>query len=133
MSDFTDYTENQIANWLVGGSDMPVAHGNVYVALHTSNPSDSGENNEVSSSSYDRVQTAAGTDWNISGGEFENAVDVKFPSAQENWGAITHFTLWDGSTSSDNCLAVSPLVQTRDVNTGDTAVFRSGNLNGSVL
>lgn len=112
---------------------MPVAHGNVYVALHTSDPGDSGTNNEVAASSYSRVQTAAGTDWSITGGEFENSVEVSFPTAQEDWGSITHFTLWDGSTSSDNCLAVSSIVQARDVNAGDTAVFRAGNLNGSVL
>lgn len=133
MSDFTDYTEGQIADWLVGGVDMPVAHGNVYVALHNGNPGDGGGNNEVSAGSYSRVQTAAGTDWTVTGGDFENSVDVKFPEAQESWGTITHFTLWDGSTSSDNALAVSSLVQNRDVNTGDTPVFRGGNLNGSVL
>lgn len=133
MSDFTDYTENQIAQWLVGNADMPTSHGNVYVALHTSNPGDDGQGNEVSAGSYSRVQTAAGTDWTINGGEFENAVEITFPEATEDWGTITHFSLWDGSTTSDNALAVSPLVQSRDVGTGDTPLFRAGNLNGSVL
>jgi hypothetical protein len=132
MTDFTDYLEGQIVNWMVSGSDMPASHSNIYVALHTSDPTNSGENNEVSASSYARVSTTAGTDWSVSGNTFSNLIDIEFPEAQEDWGNITHFTLWDGPDATDNALAWSALDRSRDVSTGDAPVFRDGTLNGSV-
>jgi hypothetical protein len=132
MSDFTTYTEEKIVNWMVGDSDMPLAHSNVYVALHTSDPTNSGENNEVTASSYSRVSTAASTDWDITSNTFENLIDIEFPEAQEDWGSITHFTLWDGPDATDNALAWSALDRDREITTGDAPVFRDGTLNGSV-
>jgi len=132
MSDFTTYTEEQIVNWLVGGSDMPLAHGNIYVALHTSSPTNSGEDNEVTAASYSRVSTEANTDWQIADNTFDNLIDIEFPEAQEDWGDITHFTLWDGPDATDNALAWSALDTSRNIATGDAPVFRDGSLNGSV-
>lgn len=133
MTDATDYTEGQFIDWLVGGNDMPVAHGNVYVALHTSDPTESGDANEVTAASYSRVSTASGTDWDTSTtGSFSNAVDVEFPTAQENWGTVTHFSLWDGSASTDNSISYSALDTSREVRSGDAPVFRAGDLTGSM-
>ena len=134
MSNFTDYVEEQIVNWMVGGEDMPTAHTNVYVSLHTNDPTNSGEENEVTVDSYSRVETTANGDWNRTEGTFENAVDIEFPEAQENWGNISHFALWDAeeSATDDNAIAQSSLQTARDVEEGDVAVFRSGNLTGEV-
>jgi len=131
MSDFTDYTETNIVNWMVGGVSMPSAIDPVYVALHTGNPTDSGQDNEVSASSYDRVSTQAGTDWETVDNTFTNLIDIEFPEAQEDWGNISHFSLWDASTGG-NAIASSELSQARDILTGDAPVFRDGTLNGSV-
>lgn len=131
MSDFTDYSENNIANWMVGGQDMPVAHGNVYVALHTGDPTETGSSNEVSASSYSRASSVAGTDWNITGGSFENANEIAFPDAQELWGDVSHFSLWDSSTGG-NAIAYSSLTNTRTVDNGDAPVFRATSLTGQV-
>jgi hypothetical protein len=131
MSDFTDYTESNIVNWVVGGQSMPSPIDPIYVALHTSDPTDSGQNNEVSASSYSRPSTQAGTDWDTSNNTFTNIVDIEFPEAQEDWGNISHFSLWDSSTGG-NAIAYSELAQARDILSGDAPVFRDGSLNGSV-
>lgn len=132
MSDFTTYLEGQIVDWMVSGSDMPASHSNIYVALHTSDPTNSGEDNEVTAASYSRVSTVAGTDWGTNGNTFDNLIDIEFPEAQEDWGTVTHFSLWDGSAGTDNALAWSALDRNRDITTGDAPVFRDGTLNGSV-
>ena len=131
MSDFTDYTENNIVNWMVGGVDMPVSHGNVYVALHTGDPTETGDSNEVSAASYARASTTAGTDWNINGGSFENSSDIGFTDATETWGDISHFSLWDSETGG-NAIAYSNLTTTRTVQDGDAPIFRSQSLTGVV-
>jgi len=131
MSDFTNYTENNIVEWLVGGNDMPSAPSSIYVALHTDNPTNSGDENEVTASGYSRIQTDT-VDWNIENNEFENLDDILFDEAEEDWGEVSHFSLWDGSTSSDNALVQSELERTRDIQIGDAPVFRDGTINGSV-
>lgn len=135
MSDFTNYTETQIVDWLVGGTDMPAAHGSVYVALHTADPGESPDGStEVDSNTYtySRFQTSAGSDWILDGDSFENDTEIEFPEADEDWGTVSHFSLWDGSEDSDNPLAKSSLDNSRTVEAGDAPVFRVGNLSGEV-
>jgi len=135
MSDFTDYTETQIVNWLVGGTDMPAAHGSVYVALHTSDPGETPDGStevDASTYTYSRVQTSANGDWTRNGDSFENAVEIEFPEANGSWGTISHFSLWDGSADADNALAKSALDTSRSIQDGDAPVFRVGNLSGEV-
>lgn len=102
---------------------MPSAHDDVYVALHNATPGSDAGSNEVTGGNYSRVQTNAGSDWDISGVEFENAVVVEFPEATEPWGTITHFSLWNGPDDSDDAIAVSPIETEMDIITGDVAVF----------
>lgn len=135
MSDFTDYTETEIVNWLVGGQDMPVAHANVYVALHTADPTETPDGStevDASTTSYTRVSTSAGTDWTLNGDNFENGVEIEFPEATESWGNVSHFSLWDGSADTDNPLAKSALDTTRTIESGDAPIFRVGSLTGQV-
>lgn len=131
MSDFTDYSESSIVNWIVGGTNMPAALDPVYIALHTNDPTNSGEDNEVTAASYSRVATQASTDWDILGNTFSNDVEIKFPEAEENWGNVSHFSLWDSETGG-NAVASSELSKARDVDAGDAPVFRIDTLNGSV-
>jgi hypothetical protein len=127
MSDFTDFTENQIVSWMVGGDDFPSAHSTVYVGLHSNDPTNSGEENELSSSSYEREDTAAGVDWTINGNQAENAQDIIFPEAQEDWGQVSHVTLWD-SASGGNAIGHSPIDQTVEINENDQLRFPAGEL-----
>ena len=132
MSDFSSYTEEQIVNWMVGGEDMPVAHANVYVALHDGDPTNDGTENEITADSYDRVETTANGDWTREDNSFENAVEIEFPEATELWGDVSHFSLWDGPDDTDNAIAQSVLETTRTIDEGDAPIFREGNLSGQV-
>jgi len=136
MSDFTDYTETEIVEWLVGGVDMPVVHGNVYVGLHTSDPGESPDGStevDAGTTTYNRVQTTAGTDWNLNAGSFDNSVEIEFPEANGSWGIVSHFSLWDDTeVNSGKPLAKSALDVSRDITGGDAPVFRVGSLTGQV-
>jgi hypothetical protein len=136
MSDFTDYTETEIVEWLVGGTDMPTAHADVYVGLHTSDPGESPDGStevDAGTTSYSRVQTTAGTDWNLNADSFDNAVEIEFPEANGSWGNVSHFSLWDDTEgNSGNALAKSALDTSRDITDGDAPVFRVGSLTGQV-
>lgn len=109
------------------------ALNNVYVALFTAAPSDSGGGTEVSGGSYARVAVAstlanwAGTQSagsttasSGSGGQTSNNAAVTFPTPSANWGVCTHVGIFDSLTSG-NLLFWEALTVSKTVNNGDPA------------
>lgn len=132
MTDAANYLKDSLVLWMTDGQSFDAPPSNLYVALHTGDPGEDGSQNEVSAASYQRYESAIPGGWiQPSTGDFENDNDFVFPEAEEDWGDISYMTLWDGSASTDNCLARSVLVNTTTVNTGDTPIFRAGSLTGS--
>lgn len=132
MSDFSNYTETQIIDWMSQGAAMPSAPGTVYVALHTGDPGDDGSASEVGAADYAREGVTAGTGWNTPTTDtFENAAEISFGTAANNWGTISHVSLWDAATGG-NCLAVGSLSAAKAVNVDDEATFAAGDLSFTV-
>jgi len=136
----SDYLENKLIDWLLRGQSF-TAPTNVYVSLHTSGCSDSSNGTEVSGGSYARVQVASSTaNWagtqsagsttasSGTGGTTSNNNAVTFPAPTGNWGVITHFGIYDAS-SSGNLLFCAALTASKTVNNGDAAPsFAAGAL-----
>lgn len=105
MSDFTSTMESIIADYITQGSDPAAAPDPVYVGLHTGDPGADGTANEVSATDYSRESTTAGTDWNIVSSPepttFENANEILFDVADNDWGTIEYVTLWDSASGGD--------------------------------
>ncbi len=75
---------------------------NIYVSLHTADPTDAASGAEASGGSYAR--TVCNT-WNAAASrQTSNTGVVTFPTATGSWGTITHWALWDAS-SAGNMLA----------------------------
>lgn len=139
MTDFTTYLENQIAQWLLNGADMPTAHTSVWVALHDADPTNSGDSNELDAGAgaggYSRVEVAVGNFTQQAGDGptvVDNDNDITFPVATEDWPTVTHASLWDGSAGTDNSLVWSALNSNKTVNQDDQLVFRAGDLSFEV-
>jgi hypothetical protein len=140
MSSKSDYLENKFLDWLLRGQSF-TAPTNVYIALLTAAPSDSGGGTEVSGGSYARVTVAcslanfAGTQSSGStaassgtGGQTSNNNAITFPSPTANWGTVTHFGIYDAS-SSGNLLYWAALGTSKTINNGDAAPsFAAGAL-----
>lgn len=132
MADATNYIKNELINWLVNGESFDNPPTNIYVALHNGPPGDDALNNEITAGGYSRYNSSIPDDWDIPNtGDFENSSDFVFSEATEDWGDVSHFSLWDGSTDTDNPLAQDSLLSTVTISTGDSPVFRSGNLSGT--
>lgn len=130
MSDFTDYAEEQIRDWMSQGTDAATAPTNLHVALHTADPTDSPDgSNEVSATDYSRASTAAGSGWTTSSNPtgFSNANEVSFGEATSSWGTISHVSLWDSSTGG-NCLAAFSVSSSKAIESGDEATFPAGDI-----
>lgn len=121
----SDYAENKVLELLVGKTafSTPTA----YVALYTAAPSDSGGGTEVSGNNYSRKSTA-GADWgSAASGSITNANAITFATPSGSWGTVTHFGIFDASTTG-NLLYWGSLTTSKTIGSGDTASFAASAL-----
>lgn len=140
MAAKSNYLENKIIDFMFRGQSF-TRPDNVYVALFTSSPGDAATGTEVSGGGYARVAVSgtlanwagthgAGTTTVSSGssGTTSNNNAITFPAPTANWGTVTHFALFDASTSG-NMLYWSSLTTSKTINNGDSAPrFPAGSL-----
>ena len=111
---------------------MPTAHQSVYVGLHTGDPTNDGDQNEVSGGSYDRVEVDV-SDWTVTGSgptEVENDEEIQFPDATDDWGTVAHVSLWDSElgAAEEEAIAAYALDNSKTIEEFDSARFRAGEL-----
>ncbi len=128
----TDYLENKLVDWFLRGQSF-TAPTTVYVSLHTGACSDSSVGTEVSGGSYARVAvTSALANWagtqsagsttasTGTNGTTSNNGAITFPAPTANWGVVTHFGIFDASTSG-NMFICQALTTSKTINNGDAA------------
>ena len=128
MGSFSDHWENEILDHVfkTGAYTAPT---NIYVALCTSTVLDASTGGslpgEVSGGAYARVTCNT---WDAAAsGATENTQAVTFAQATADWGTITHFALCDHS-STGNLLAHGALTTAKQIQSGDTAKFATGDI-----
>ena len=128
MASMSDYLEQQILNHIFRNTAIFTPPANVYLALFTAAPSDSGGGTEVSGGSYVRKTVSTTTQWNAPGvgGLTDNINAQAFVTATANWGTITHVGIFDAA-SAGNLLFHGALTTSKVVNNGDTFQFNAGD------
>lgn len=123
MSAKSNYLENKVIDHFLGTSSTS-APSNVYLALHTADPTDAGSGAEVSGNGYSRqaITFAAASNGSASSNTAE-----EFTASGGAFGTITHFGIWDASTSG-NLLYHGALTASKTIADGDTLRFASGNI-----
>ncbi len=123
----TNYLELGLLDHLLGGPDY-TRPANVYFALFTAAPAESGGGTEASGGGYARV-AVANNNTNFAAasspggvGTKLNATMIAFPQASGSWGTVTHFGIFDAS-SGGNLLISGALTTSRAVVSGDTPRF----------
>lgn len=125
MGSFSNYLENKILDHVFKTAAYTVPT-NIYVALSTADPLDTGASiAEPSGNGYART-LCNGWDAAASGAT-ANTAAVTFPTATGSWGTITHFALFDASTVG-NMLAHGSLTTSKAITTGDTPKFNAGEI-----
>lgn len=124
MGSFSDWTEDNVLDHLVGKTAFPMP--TAFVGLSTADPLDDASGlAEPVGNGYARVTTVGG-DWNAaSGGSISNANDVTFPQASGDWGTLTHFAVFDAA-SGGNMLFHGSLTSSKHIESGETAKFAGG-------
>ena len=123
MSDAkTNLAENRVLTWLLTSGS--VARPNAwFVALHTGDPGEDADQDELSGDGYARI-TATFT---VSGSTAENGADIVFGPATAPWGTVSHFSVWDAVTGG-NPLYKGALTTPRVVDATDRIAFGAGTL-----
>jgi len=123
MTAMSNYLENALINATLRNTSY-TSPSTVYVALFTSDPTDAGSGTECSGGSYARQSATFGAP---SDGASSISADVEFPQATGAWGTITHFGIFDAS-SSGNLLYHGALTASKTIATGDVLKITSSNL-----
>ena len=134
MAGMSDFLENAIIDHILRRTAYTQPN-DVFVALFTAAPDDTGGGTEVTGGSYARVSlstllatgnfsgTSGGSATAVSSGTdgtVTNKVAVTFPSPTANWGTVTNFAIFDALTTG-NMLFHAALGASKTVNNGDDA------------
>lgn len=125
MGSASNYLENKVLDHVLKTASFTVP-SNVYIALSTADPGESGGSvAEPSGNNYARAQCNT---WNAaSGGATANTSLVTFNTPSGSWGTVTHFALYDAVTSG-NMLMYGSLAASKSIASGDTPTFAAGAL-----
>lgn len=123
MSAMSDYLENEILDHILGTGAYTMP-SSVYVGLSTSSFNDDNSGTELSGSGYTRkVATFAAA----ASGTTSNNAAVEFSAATGSWGDVSHFGLFDAS-SSGNLLIHGAFSVSKTVSSGDILKIAVGDL-----
>lgn len=139
MSQMTNYLENKLVDHIFRAQTF-TAPTNLYISLHTADPTDTGGSELAATGNYSRATVAnslanwAGTQSAGSttastgtGGQTSNNGTITFATPSASWGTVTHFAIWDAA-SAGNCLLYGALTVSKTINSGDTVSFAAAAL-----
>lgn len=129
MAALSDYAESQVGTALLKGGTYSGAA--VYIALFTTDPTDTGGGTEVIDGNYARQQahSAVVSDGFTESptGTFTNANQVEFPDFAAGPVTVTHVAVFDAVTGG-NMLLHSALSGSKTFNAGDIPRFSASSL-----
>lgn len=123
-------TENDVLEYVFKATAFSWnANTNLYVALHTSDPGESGSYAaECAFGSYARVAVSrSGTGWTVSGNTASNAATISFPECTSGSETVTYVSIGTAS-SGGQILYSGALSASRAVSSGITLQFAAGAL-----
>lgn len=118
-----------------GGLQPSATAGSLYVALHTADPTDAGNQttSEASYTGYARVAVArTGGGWTVSGNQVSNTATVQFGECTAGSATVTHFSVGLLASGAGDILYSGALSASRAVSAGITPLFNPATLVGTV-
>jgi len=119
----SNYLENKLLDHTLGGTAFTQPSG-LYLALSTGSFADDNSGTELSGSNYSRkAMTFAAAS---SGSATTNAA-VEFDAATGSWGTVSHWGIYDASTSG-NLLFHGSFTASKTIATNDILKVASGSI-----
>lgn len=133
-SEILELILNNVAVPLVGdasGLQPSAADGNLYLALHTADPTGAGNQttNEVAYTSYARLAMVRdGTKWTVTAGVGENAALESFPACTGGSATATHVSIGTAVSGVGKIVAFGALTSPLAISSGITPEFAAGDI-----
>lgn len=108
--------------------------GSLYVALHTADPGEAGNQttSECAYTSYARVAVArSGAGWTVSTNTVTNAALVQFPQCTGGSETATYFTIGTASSGAGKVLYRGALSASLAISSGIQPQFGAGEIDGT--
>ena len=109
--------------------------GSFYVALHTGDPGEAGDQttSEVAYTGYGRVAVARSAGgFTVSGNQVSNTATVQFGDCTAGSATATHFSVGLAASGAGDILYSGSLSASRAISSGITPLFNAGALQGTV-
>lgn len=123
--------ENQIVALAFNGTALPWANANLFVALHTADPGEAGDQttSEATYTGYTRIAVSRdGAGWTVAGNQASNTAEVTFPECTGGSNTITHVSVGLVATSASQILYKGALTASIAVSNLITPRFPAGTL-----
>jgi hypothetical protein len=133
-NEFLKLVFTNIAAPLIGdaaGLQPSAAAGNLYVALHSADPGEAGDQStsEVAYTSYARVAVPRTTGgWTVVANGVDNAAEISFPACTGSSATATHFSVGTASSGAGKILYSGALTASLAISNGITPKFAIGQL-----
>lgn len=117
-----------------GGLQPSSVAGSFYIALHTADPGEAGDQttNEAAFTGYARVAVArSGAGFTVSGAQVSNAATVQFDECTSGSATVTHFSVGTAASGAGSVVYRGALSASRSISAGITPLFNAGALTGS--
>lgn len=127
---FTNYGENLLLNWAFTGAGT--APASLFVALHTGDPTEAGDQNEVLVANDAAYTTVAGRkaitfDTSTIGQCLSSLAVTHTPDVTATAYTVTYISVWDAQTAG-NCIMYGELVVPRLISNANPLSFSAGNV-----
>jgi hypothetical protein len=123
MSAMSDYLENEILDHVLGTGSYTMP-STIYVGLSTGSFGDDDSGTELSGSGYTRQSITFAA---ASSASAASSATVTFPTATGSWGSVSHYGIYDASTSG-NLLIHGAFSAAKTIGSGDVLRINSGDL-----
>jgi hypothetical protein len=120
---FSDFLEAELLDHIFNADYA--APANLYIALFTVAPDDTGGGTEASGTGYAREAVARGG-WTRSGNAISNTAAIDFGTAGGSWGTVVAFAAFDAA-SGGNMLFWGDLTVSKTISNGDPVRFPAGD------
>jgi hypothetical protein len=104
---FSNVAETAILKVILDGTNLPWdANTNLWMALHTADPTESGTavSFEAAYGSYARIPITRATGFNIAGNQASNANQVQFPQSTVAGADVTYASIVDTASGAGNII-----------------------------
>jgi len=118
-----------------GGLQNSTTAGSFYIALHTADPGEAGDQttSEAAYTGYARVAVArSGSGWSRSSATISNVATVQFGECTSGSATVTYFSIGSASSGAGQIIVSGALDASRSISAGITPLFNAGTLAATV-